>query len=83
MGYNEKIDVILANFNFKKVAKIMKVLRWEWPEEGVPSVDRLKEVGKDLLGQVSRSRKPEISLACGGFVATKNVVAEWDSSFIE
>ena len=92
MGYNEKIAVIMTNFNFKKVAKCMRLLKWEWHGEGIPSVTRLKEFSKTLLEEVAQRLECTASISCGGFCAKKNkngvislqfTITDWDSDGIE
>jgi hypothetical protein len=48
-----KIDYVIDNFNFAKVALVMEALDWRWGSEGglmnVPSIAKLKQTSRHLL----------------------------------
>jgi hypothetical protein len=37
------IDEVIENFNFLRCYKVMNHLNWKWGNEGIPTIDRLKE----------------------------------------
>jgi len=45
----EQIDEIMDSFEFEKVHKIMKVLNWEWHEQGVPDIYLLRTAARKHL----------------------------------
>jgi hypothetical protein len=46
----ELVDEVLKHFDFKKCHKVMKQLNWGWGfDEQIPTVDRLKERGRDRI----------------------------------
>ena len=70
--YYKKITEILVHFNFNKVHSAMEHLNWEWGSEGVPTVERLKEVASDLLFDAvelyfGEGKKSTAYVATGGF----------------
>ena len=88
----DKIGIIVANFNFRKVAKTMKALKWEWYGEGVPGIGRLKEFSRFLLKEAVEHPGHECSISCGGFRVEKKknnilslqfIIAEWDSEGVD
>ena len=44
-----KINEIIANFDFEKVNKTMIALDWKWGDEGVPNIKELKESAIERL----------------------------------
>jgi hypothetical protein len=70
MNTKEKIDEIIKHFNFKKVHKVMKSLKWEYYDEGIPDINSLKKTARRVLMSVSKS-KLLISAQSGGFKASK------------
>lgn len=70
---NQEIEQILDNFDFEKVYKVMKTLRWEWNfcgEYHIPNSEELRTEAARLLtiadGDIYQS------VTAGGFVATKD-----------
>lgn len=57
----EQISEILHYFRFDQVHDIMEMLIWTWRDEGVPSVDKLKECAKRLLVDVCYSSYTDTS----------------------
>ncbi len=43
MKEKNMINEILENFNFLKCYKVMNHLNWRWGNEGVPTIDRIRE----------------------------------------
>jgi len=39
----DMINEVLAHFDFDKVNQTMKALNWTWRDEGIPTVQQLKE----------------------------------------
>jgi hypothetical protein len=84
----KSLDNIMDWFDFEKVHKTMKTLRWEWlgTVEGIPCLGEIRERARELL---TNSIEQETSIGFGGFQATyipvegflklEFVVSEWDS----
>ena len=82
------LDNIMDWFDFEKVHKTMRSLRWEWlgTVEGIPCLGEIKERAIELL---TNSIEQETSVGSGGFQVTyipvegflklEFVVSEWDS----
>jgi hypothetical protein len=70
---SNSVDSIMNGFNFEKVHKCMILLNWGWAEPGgVPSVVELKAMAMRLLVDAINSKNECSTMACGGFVATKD-----------
>ena len=66
----DQIDDIIYNFDFERVHKIMKILKWRWVVRGelvIPSVQQLVKQARDLL---FRAAKETTTVELGGFRAT-------------
>lgn len=65
----EAINSILDNFDFEKVHRVMSYLNWTWRNDGVPSVDYLKNEVRKLIVEALTSEDIEYSyhIATGGF----------------
>lgn len=66
----DQIDDIIYNFDFEKVHKIMKILKWRWFIGGelvIPSVQQLVKQARKLL---FRAATETTSVELGGFKAT-------------
>lgn len=75
MTKQEHIDNIMDNFDFNKVAKVMKYLKWEWAysETGIPEEPELRSSCRKYLSMAydaGLERKREYTIATGGFVYT-------------
>lgn len=82
------LDNIMDWFDFDKVYKTMKALRWQWlgAEEGIPCIGEIREKARELLTQAIEQ---ENSVGTGGFQVTylpaegflklEFVVSEWDA----
>jgi hypothetical protein len=73
MTKQEHIDNIMDNFDFNKVAKVMKFLNWQWAMSptGVPEEPEIRECCRKYLSStydhaVQQGRK--YTMATGGFV---------------
>lgn len=62
----EAIQEILDGFDFERVHKVMTFLNWQWIAYGVPSIERMKLVAKDLLERLDDTHPYR---ARGGFIA--------------
>jgi len=81
------IDNIMDWFDFEKVHKTMKALRWEWidSEEKIPCQGEIREKARQLLTQAIES---EMDVSSGGFHVTyisvegflklEFIVSEWN-----
>jgi hypothetical protein len=82
------VDNIMDWFDFEKVHKTMKALRWEWigAEEKIPCQGEIRERARQLLTDAIQS---EMSIGSGGlqvtyvpdegFIKLEFVVSEWDA----
>lgn len=86
--YQDAIDDIIDNFDFEKVHKTMKALKWEWTAEGgVPEIPSIKKQARKLLKAAFENKSYnatggfEVSYSSdenGEYVRLMFVVAEWD-----
>lgn len=71
----EQKEIILADFDFKKVERAMKSLSWEWIDENQmkysPTIDDLTKVANFCLEKVILSKEKEDTYSMGGFEALK------------
>ena len=82
------LDNIMDWFDFEKVHKTMRSLRWEWlgTVEGIPCLGEIKERARELL---TNSIEQETSVGSGGFQVTyipvegflklEFIVSEWEA----
>jgi hypothetical protein len=82
------VDNIMDWFDFEKVHKTMKALRWEWmdAEEKIPCQGEIREKARQLLTEAIQT---EMSIGTGGlqvtyipvegFLKLEFVVSEWDA----
>lgn len=47
--FKEKVDAVMANFDWKRVHKVMTLLDWEWYDAGVPTIPQMKECVERLF----------------------------------
>ena len=76
----EKINRIMAGFNFHKVRKAMVALGWTWRDEGVPTIEKLRETARRLL--VDASENEFGNIMTGGFKAEYHKDGEFSLEFI-
>jgi len=71
----EQRDIILNDFDFKKVKKVMTSLDWVWVDENQmkyhPTIDDLRKVAGFCLDNVIKSKDEEGIYCAGGFEALK------------
>lgn len=71
----EQKEMILSDFDFKRVQRVMKALKWQWVgKDGVkymPNEDDLSIVAGFCLSQVITSKSEEDLCSIGGFEALK------------
>jgi len=70
MQIYDQIDDIIYNFDFEKVHKIMKILKWRWVIGGelvIPSLQQLVEKARSLLIEAATKTT---SVETGGFKVT-------------
>ena len=82
------VDNIMDWFDFERVHKTMRALRWEWigAEEKIPCQGEIRERARQLLTDAIQS---EMSIGSGGlqvtyvpvegFLKLEFVVSEWDA----
>jgi hypothetical protein len=66
---HKAVNDIMDWFDFEKVHKVMKYLRWNWvsAEDGIPYLGEIKSQARDLL---TRSIQEGQGLGTGGFQVT-------------
>lgn len=76
----DKIDEILLEFDFDKVADIMDHLIWKWYDNaGRGKVPRVNDLRKKAYELLIRSVEVEDSVASGGFEVTcGHPLVEWN-----
>ena len=77
----EQRMMILKDFDFKRVEKVMKSLNWDWVGEGgikyTPTISDLTRVADICLTSVIESKEKEDTYSIGGFESVKiNGVSE-------
>ena len=84
----QALDNIMDWFDFEKVHKTMRALRWEWSgtEQGIPCMGESREKARQML---TDSIEQEVNIGSGGFQVTYNstegflklefVISEWDA----
>ena len=77
MDYQGQMDEIMDNFDFAKVAKVMKFLGWKW-RGAIPEEWEVRGNARDLLRKVVREDLKEASI--GGF-RIRNYSGEIDLAF--
>lgn len=81
------VNNIMDWFDFSKVEKTMKVLRWKWATaiDGIPCEGEIREMARELL---IKSIEGRVSTGSGGFQVTYDhndsflklefIVSEWE-----
>jgi len=71
----EQKMMILKDFDFKRVEKVMKSLDWDWVGEGgikyTPTISDLTRVADICLTSVIESKEKEDTYSIGGFESVK------------
>lgn len=67
----DRIELVMEQFDFEKVAAIMVLLDWKWTQlKRVPTADELRETAKKLLGDAANgggcSSTGGLCACCGG-----------------
>jgi len=82
------VNEIMDWFDFEKVHRVMKFLRWKWDsaEEGIPSIGEIRESSRKLLTQAVLNNT---NISSGGLVITYEpnenylrlqfIISEWES----
>jgi len=73
----EAIHSIMMYIDFEKIHNVMEFLDWGWRNEGVPTVESIKNELFDLLIRVveegAKEDKSSYSISCGGFLVEYHV----------
>jgi len=75
-----KINEVMTNFDFHKVRQAMVALNWTWRDEGVPTIDSLRDTARRLLKDASENEFGNIMT--GGFKAGYHKDGEFTLQFI-
>lgn len=68
-----QIQEIIECFEFEKIHKVMTFLNWQWRDEGVPSLEKIKQYAEAQLRECiknSQTNHTESYVSCGGFTST-------------
>lgn len=80
LAAQEHIEYIMNHFDFLDVAEYMKLVNWVYSDEGVPSLESIKSMARDVL-QAAVYGKYSIDghslVSCGGFEAR---IDKWNPS---
>ena len=85
----QRIDKIMDNFNFHKVARVMEFLHWGWGDTGVPSESEIRKFARRQMEEACKQNYRESST--GGFSVRRISgeiyltfeLASWDSDYRE
>ena len=83
--FNKWSENIMDEFDFDRVHKTMKFLNWEWRNEGVPDIHRIRENARYVMPRAYEVKSGMI--ATGGFeaqvtkhgISLKFVLTDWDT----
>ena len=83
--YEEWVEDIMQEFDFWKVHKAMKLLKWKWVGVGVPDIYEIKKNARYVMSRAHEVKSGRI--ATGGFeaevtkhgISLKFVLTEWDT----
>ena len=78
--FGSKVDKVIERFKFGKVHDTMKALNWTWREEGVPTIESMKETARKLLEDAAINEFGNIST--GGFTAKRHDNGDLELEFI-
>ena len=85
--YQDAIDNIMDNFDFEKVHKTMKALKWVWAGEGIPHITSIRKKARGLLKDAFQHKNNIVTAGFhvhyssdkdGEYVHIMFVVADWD-----
>lgn len=63
---------LIAEFDFKKVHRLMTALNWEWgSSEGVPSIGEMRTVVTDLVESLYKHNADSMCISTGGFTVRR------------
>lgn len=54
LSVEKMINEIIENFNFERCVYVMKALKWQYFDEGVPNIKRLKQSAHRRLSDVAQ-----------------------------
>ena len=73
----EAIHEILENLDFENIHNVMQFLNWQWRNEGVPSIEKLKEELLNMLAEMFdrgvEENQSGYMMSCGGFTVQYKV----------
>ena len=79
----DEIDIIMDNFDFYKIKKVMDILDWRWTslegQSGVPLIAEMRSTSRRLLKKAIENTKITSNksiVATGGFVAEAHIEDE-------
>ena len=73
--WQEKIDNIMDNFDFSRVAKTMAALGWDWYGlADIPTEPEIRAQARKMLGETIRAGRGQ---STGGFVTKIYLAEKW------
>lgn len=81
---SQRIEALIADFDFATVARVMDLLDWTWGDPGTrPTPEQMKDTARDLLKMAHEDPDDGYSTwATGGFLATRHGDGRLDLSFV-
>ena len=73
-NFMKQIELIMENFDFKKIHQYMLSSNWNWANEDgfhVPTIEQIKSNAQYLLQKVYFANEKIIDIGTGGFTAYK------------
>lgn len=68
----ERIERLIAKFDFETVVRVMNLLDWIWYEPGKrPTIAEMRECARELLSDVCQSDDKCVDWSTGGFTAAR------------
>lgn len=82
-SFDRQIQVIMRDFDFKRVHKAMQALNWTYRADKVPSLQEIKDTLLELIkSTIEDYRGKKVTHSTGGFEVTINNWVELEVSFI-
>ena len=73
MKEKNMINDVIENFNFLKCHKVMTHLNWRWGNEGVPTIDKIKESAVERMrSAIDRVRDKENKISSSDFTSVSS-----------
>ena len=80
--YDKQIEEIMCEFDFQRVHRHMKKSGWTWHDQGVPSIEKIKERALWLLEELAYQKRSCLSIATGGLEANWRIMGVLELRFV-